>query len=32
MSKLQAHNEAIINAPISKVWVAITDINLLHKI
>jgi uncharacterized protein YndB with AHSA1/START domain len=32
MSKLQAHNEAIINAPIAKVWAAITDINLLHKI
>ncbi|MEN9523560.1 MAG: hypothetical protein RL065_1937 [Bacteroidota bacterium] len=32
MSKLQAHNEIIINAPISKVWAAITDINLLDKI
>ena len=32
MSKLQAHNETIINAPISKVWAIITDINLLNKI
>src|SRR6202007_677230 len=32
MSKLQAHNEAIINAPVSKVWAIITDINLLNKI
>ncbi len=32
MSKLQAHNEAIINAPISNVWAVITDINVLHKI
>ena len=32
MSKLQAHNETIINAPISKVWAIITDINLLDKI
>ena len=32
MSKLQARNEAIINAPISSVWAIITDINLLHKI
>ena len=32
MSKLQAHNEEIINAPISKVWAIITDINLLGKI
>ena len=32
MSKLQAHNEATINAPISKVWAIITDINLLDKI
>ena len=32
MSKLQAHNEAIINAPISKVWAIITDISLLDKI
>ena len=32
MSKLQANNEEIINAPISKVWAIITDINLLDKI
>ena len=32
MSKLQARNEAIINAPISSVWAIITDINVLHKI
>lgn len=32
MSKLQARNEAVINAPISSVWAIITDISLLHKI
>lgn len=32
MSKLQARNEAIINAPASKIWAIITDINLLHKV
>lgn len=32
MSKLQAHNEAVINAPISSVWAIITDIKLLDKI
>lgn len=32
MNKLQARNEAIINAPVSRIWSAITDINLLHKI
>lgn len=32
MSKLQARNEAIINAPIGIVWAIITDINLLHKV
>lgn len=32
MSKLQARNEAIINAPIGSVWAIITDINLLPKI
>lgn len=32
MSKLQARNEMVINAPISKVWAIITDINVLHKI
>lgn len=32
MSILQARNEAVINAPISKVWALITDISQLHKI
>jgi hypothetical protein len=32
MSILQARNEAIINAPVSKIWAIITDINLLPKI
>jgi hypothetical protein len=32
MSKLQARNETIINAPISSVWSILTDINVLHKI
>ena len=32
MSKLQAKNEAIINAPISSIWAIITDINLLQKV
>ena len=32
MSKLQARNEKIINAPVSKVWAVITDINLLPKV
>ena len=32
MSKLQARNETIINAPISRVWAIITDINLLPKV
>ena len=32
MSKLQARNEVIINAPIRSVWSIITDINVLHKI
>jgi hypothetical protein len=32
MGKLQARNEAIINAPVSDVWAVITDISLLHKI
>lgn len=31
MSKLQARNEAVINAPVSSIWSVITDINLLHK-
>ncbi len=32
MSKLQARNEAILNAPIGRVWAIITDINLLQKV
>lgn len=32
MSTLQARNEIMINAPVSKVWSVITDINLLPKI
>ncbi len=32
MNKLQAHNEAVINAPIGSVWAIITDIKLLDKI
>lgn len=32
MGKLQARNEAIINAPISSVWAIMTDINVLHKV
>ncbi len=32
MSKLQARNETIVNAPVSSVWAIITDINILHKI
>ena len=32
MSKLQARNETIINAPVASVWAIITDINLLHKV
>jgi uncharacterized protein YndB with AHSA1/START domain len=32
MSKLQARNEILINAPASKVWSVITDINLLPAI
>lgn len=32
MSKLQARNEAIINAPVSSIWAIITDISQLHKI
>lgn len=32
MSKLQARNEAIVNASVSSVWAIITDINNLHKI
>jgi len=32
MAKLQAKNEMVVNAPISKVWMLITDIEQLHKI
>lgn len=32
MSKLQARNEMVINASISKIWAIITDINVLHKV
>lgn len=32
MSKLQARNEMVINAPINSVWSVVTDINLLPKI
>ncbi len=31
MSKLQAKNETIINAPVSNIWAVVTDINLLDK-
>jgi len=32
MSKLQARNEMVINAPINSVWSVVTDINLLPNI
>lgn len=32
MSKLQARSEAVINAPVNRIWSVITDINLLHKV
>src|SRR5688572_5757769 len=32
MTKLQARNQAIINAPIANIWAVITDINLLSKV
>ena len=32
MSKLQARNEAVIDAPVDRIWSVITDINLLHKV
>lgn len=32
MSKLQARNEAVINAPVDRIWSVITDINLLPKV
>ena len=32
MSKLQARNEIVVNAPVNRIWAVITDINLLHKV
>ena len=32
MSKLQARNEAVVNASLGKIWALITDISLLHKV
>lgn len=32
MDKLQARNEAIINAPVARIWAIITDISMLHKV
>lgn len=32
MSKLQARNEAVIDAPVDRIWSIITDISLLHKV
>lgn len=32
MSKLQARNEGVIQAPVERIWSVITDINLLHKV
>lgn len=32
MNKLQAKNEILINAPLNKIWTAITDINMLPNI
>jgi carbon monoxide dehydrogenase subunit G len=32
MSNLQVRNETVINAPISKIWNIITDINMLPKV
>ncbi len=32
MSTLQARNEAVIDAPVDRVWSVITDINLLHNV
>jgi hypothetical protein len=31
MSKLQARNEVIVNAPVKNIWAVITDINLLQR-
>lgn len=32
MSKLQARNEIVINAPVAQIWSIITDIDQLHKV
>jgi Polyketide cyclase / dehydrase and lipid transport len=32
MSKLQARNETIISAPVSRIWAIITDIDMLPKV
>ena len=32
MNTLQARNEAIINAPVNRIWAVITDISLLHRV
>ncbi len=32
MNKLQARNEAIIDASIDRIWAIITDIDMLHKV
>lgn len=32
MSKLQARNETVINAPVGSIWAIITDISLLPKV
>ena len=32
MDKLQARNEAIIDAPVNSIWAIITDISMLHKV
>ncbi len=32
MSNLQVRNEAVIDAPVDRIWSVITDINLLHRV
>ena len=32
MNTLQVRNEAVINAPVEKIWRLITDISMLHKV
>lgn len=32
MSKLQARNEAVIDAPVDRIWAVITDITQLHNV